>query len=107
MTPCERKGYKAGQVFKVVENENNHSGLFRKDAIIVLHRDDGTGLPYFNCIYGANPSGSGGGRHGNIRLEKITRIYPPEEVIEITELDALRTMKAEIEAALSKVKALS
>jgi len=103
MTPCEKKGWEVGHVFKVIESEDLLRGRFQEGSIIVLHRDDGSKLPYFKWVHGVNQGRRDNGIDGNISLEKIKRIYPPEEVKETIELMGKTYDKAEIENALSGV----
>ena len=46
MTPCEKLGYKVGDMFEVIDPEYATGDLSAGD-IIILHRDDGTNAPYF------------------------------------------------------------
>lgn len=47
-TPCEQRGYKVGDRFRVLEG----SGTFREGAIVSLFRDDGSSCPCFKLEEG-------------------------------------------------------
>ena len=105
-TPCEKKGYKIGQVFKVVE-EN----MFAKGSIIILDEDDGTGAPFWVLLEGGfNKNQTTPGKYNMPRscesIKYVARIYPPEEpkVTKTIILMGKSYSKDEIETALKDVK---
>lgn len=73
MTPCEKKGWKEGEVFEVL-NEDEHGTNGSDHDIMVLSDDDGSRSPYFTFL-----TGSLKGRVGCKRTYNVKRIYPPEE----------------------------
>jgi len=87
MTPCEKKGYKVGQVFRDT----------RDGDIGVLTEDDGSDIPIFFHVKSGDccwPSS----------LSNMVRVYPPEDKkTETIELMGKTYSKAEIERALSGV----
>lgn len=76
MTPCEKKGYELGQVFKVIKTNE----VFSVGSIIALSVDDQTNIPKFDLIEGSCEYRNGELTEygGYINLSDITRIYPPE-----------------------------
>lgn len=49
MTPCENKGYKFGDEFVIINDNDLH---FPKHTLIKLHYDDGDNLPLFVDLKG-------------------------------------------------------
>lgn len=97
MTPCEEKGYKVGEVFKVIGVGN---AVIDKNDIVVLREDDHSSAPLFTIIDGRSK-----GDYGCLSLFKVERIWPPEEKkVETIELMGKTYNKEEIEKALSNVK---
>jgi hypothetical protein len=95
MTPCENRNWKVGEVFQYGE------GVI--GSVVVLCQDDGTLSPKFLHVAGHL---DGLEQYHNLNLIKH-RIYPPEEKRETIELMGKTYDKAEIEKALSQVKAIS
>lgn len=73
-TPCQERGYKVGDRFRVVED-----GEFTKGSIITLFRDDGTDGPLFKLESGhteyLNADGDRGAYEGLDNVTKLDSTY--------------------------------
>ena len=78
MTPCEKKGYKVGQVFEYTGESNigNRNGNFCVGDVLVLEPESSSSYPRFICIKGERVSAN-----LTASLDNIKRIYPPEEIL--------------------------
>jgi len=77
MTPCEKKGYKVGDRFRVV---GNNAMTFSRGSLIELYTDDGTSIPLFELIEGGCSFTHADGRPGAyLCLHKVepARRRPP------------------------------
>ncbi len=75
---CKDKGYKVGQVFEVVGNDEE---AFKVGSIIVLSEDIGNTNPLFDLVWGECRYEYGilTERGAHELLKNVKRIYPPEE----------------------------
>lgn len=71
MTPCEKRNWKEGQVFKCIDDGN---GTLDTGDILVLNDDDESRTPGFQHIESSRV-----GYCGYYKLDQMKRIYPPEE----------------------------
>jgi hypothetical protein len=72
MTPCEQKGYKIGDRFRVVKDSR---GLYSAGSIVGLAKDDGSTIPWFNLVVGNCSVPDGRYKQGRacLRLDDIER----------------------------------
>lgn len=84
---------RTGNIYEVVNDKDSDADI---GSILIMRRDDGSSIPFFDCIKGSLSCSA-------IGMQCLKQIWPNPEPVETIELMGKTYSKTEIEGALKGI----